>query len=95
MLPNIYFIKYLINNSFIRNECIYNFLDDNNNIIDLSRYICYTKGLINDIIVIQSFQILETYITGIQSYKIKWWDTFCVDSIEEIKEMRGRNIGIE
>jgi len=87
MKPNIKFIKYLIKNNFIRNKELDSFIEDNNNSIDLKKHICYTKGVIDDLIIIQSFIINKSYTTGIQSFEITWWDTFNVDTQEEIDQI--------
>lgn len=84
MKPNIKHIKFLIKNNFIRNQEIDLFLEDNNNSLEIKNFICYTKGIIDDLTVIQSYRINKTYTTGIQSFEITWWDTFNVDTQEEI-----------
>jgi len=87
MKPNFRNLNYLIKNNFIRNQTLDNFIESNNNSIELKNFICYTKGLIDDIVVVQAFSINKSYTTGIQSYEITWWNTFCIDSQEEINNI--------
>jgi hypothetical protein len=77
--PNNDHIFFLKNNHFLRNPPIDTFVKRLNNQISLSQYICYNVGYINDKKFIQSFQILNFHTTGIQNYRIRWWNTAFID----------------
>lgn len=78
-------IHFLKNNHFIRNPSIDEFVKRLDFKINLTNYICYNVGYIDNVKLIQSFQIIGVCTTGIQYYKIRWWNTAFSLSDDEIK----------
>jgi len=76
--PNYEQIEYLRNNHFIRNLRIDTICEKYDFQIPINEFVCYNVGLINGKKYVQSFQIIARFVTGINSFLIKWWNTaFC------------------
>lgn len=71
-------IQYLAKTNFIRNPSTDELLRCNDFEIDLTSYICYCVGIIEEKRYVHCIQILsKTPSPGITSYQIKWWNTAC------------------
>lgn len=82
MVPDIFCIQYLQENTFVRNIQFDRLLDRHNNKIPLQNYICYTVGIVGTKRIVHAFQFLfQSSNTKITSYYIRWWNTAAHETI--------------
>lgn len=80
-------LSFLSNNFFLRNFSIESFCEYHEYEIPINEYVCYNVGLINGKKYVQSFQILARFLTGINSFHIRWWNTSFVKSEEDLEKI--------
>ena len=74
MNPQYECIHFLTNTQFIRNVSIDQLLKNNNSSIDLSKYICYSVGIVDNHRIVNCITFLkQTPPNGVLSFEIKWY----------------------
>jgi hypothetical protein len=78
-------LSYLTNHSFIRNEAIESFVEENNFSIELEKFIVYCVGNIDGERIVHAIRIKgRSSSPGVTSYLIEWFNVACypIDSFD-------------